>query len=62
SYTCRGAFAGLGSWQRYASHLAIDGIVRFTGACLLGLGFYLIAIVVEAVATPGGRNRNREGS
>ena len=37
SYVARGAFAGLGSWQRYGSHLAIDGLVRFAGACLLAL-------------------------
>lgn len=27
------------------------------GACLLGLGFYLISIMLEAVATPGGAGR-----
>lgn len=59
-----GAQNGLGS--RITSNIANSknaaGWAYVTGACLLGLGFYLIAIILEAVATPGGRNRNREGS
>lgn len=59
-----GAQNGLGS--RIASNIANSknavGWAYVTGACLLGLGFYVIAIVVEAAVSPGGRNRNREGS
>ena len=59
-----GAQNGLGS--RISSNIANSknaaGWAYVAGACLLGLGFYLIAIIMEAVATPGGRNRNREGS
>jgi len=31
------------------------------GACLLGLAFYLISILLESVATPGGGSTGREG-
>lgn len=59
-----GAQNGLGS--RIASNIANSknaaGWAYVVGACLLGLGFYVIAIVMEAVVSPGSRNRNREGS
>ena len=33
-----------------------------SGACLLGLAFYLVAVALERVATPGGvRSRGRDG-
>jgi hypothetical protein len=70
SYTCRGAFAGLGSWQRYGSHLAVDGVVRLAGACLLALAgsdstlayaaVVVVGLAVSVVVTvPGRRSRRR---
>lgn len=39
------------------------GWAYVVGACLLGLAFYLISIIMETVATPGGAGaRNRAGS
>lgn len=60
-----GAQTGLGS--RISSNIANSknaaGWAYVFGACLLGLTFYLLAIVLESVATPGGRaHRNRAGS
>ena len=60
-----GAQNGLGS--RITSNIANSknavGWAYVLGACLLGMAFYLISIVVEAVVTPGGAGqRNREGS
>lgn len=37
SYIARGRFAGLGAWRRYGCHLAIDGLVRFAGVCMLAV-------------------------
>ena len=53
SYTCRGAFAGLASWQRYGSHLAVDGVVRLGGACLLALAGSDSALAYAAVVVVG---------
>jgi NitT/TauT family transport system permease protein len=58
-----GSQNGLGS--RITSNLATskkaDGWAYVVGACLLGLAFYLISIIMEAVATPGGGgDRSRE--
>jgi O-antigen/teichoic acid export membrane protein len=71
SYTCRGAFAGLGSWQRYGTHLALDGLVRFAGACLLALSgsdtvlpyaaVIVVGLVVSTVATVPGAPRPAAG-
>lgn len=60
-----GAQTGLGS--RITSNIANSknaaGWAYVFGACLLGLAFFIIAIVLESVATPGGRaNRNRDSS
>lgn len=60
-----GAQNGLGN--RISSNIANTkmavGWAYVVGACLLGLGFYIISIVMEAVATPGGAgNRNRDGA
>ena len=60
-----GAQTGLGS--RITSNIANSknaaAWAYVFGACLLGLTFYLLATMLESVATPGGRsNRSREGS
>ena len=60
-----GAQNGLGS--RISSNIANSknavGWAYVLGACLLGLAFYVISIVMEAIATPGGAvQRNRAGS
>ncbi|HEY7627362.1 MAG TPA: ABC transporter permease subunit [Ilumatobacteraceae bacterium] len=60
-----GAQNGLGS--RITSNIATSknavGWAYVLGACVLGLAFYLISIVMEAVATPGGAaQRNRAGA
>jgi NitT/TauT family transport system permease protein len=60
-----GSQNGLGS--RIVSNIAISknaaAWAYVLGACLLGLTFYLIAVAMESVATPGGvGNRSREGS
>lgn len=60
-----GAQNGLGN--RISSNIANSknavGWAYVVGACLLGLGFYVISIIMEAVATPGGAgNRNRDGA
>ncbi len=60
-----GAQNGLGN--RISSNIANSknaaGWAYVFGACLLGLGFYIISITLERLATPGGRaNRNRAGS
>jgi len=57
SYICRGVFAGLASWPLYGAHLAIDGLVRFGGACLLALAGvdtalpYAVVVVVGLLAS-----------
>ena len=71
SYTCRGAFAGLGSWPRYGAHLAIDGVVRFGGACVLALSgadtalpyavVVVVGLVVSLLATVPGAPRPAAG-
>ncbi|MGB8858165.1 MAG: ABC transporter permease subunit [Ilumatobacteraceae bacterium] len=59
-----GSQNGLGS--RITSNIANSknavGWAYVVGACILGLAFYLIAIVAEAAVTPGGRHHQREGS
>jgi NitT/TauT family transport system permease protein len=55
---------GLG--QRISSNISNSknaaGWAYVAGACLLGLGFYIIANVLERVATPGGTHRQRAGA
>jgi len=58
-----GSQNGLGN--RISSNIANSknalGWAYVVGACLLGLAFYVIAVVLEAVATPGGAaHRERE--
>ena len=60
-----GAQNGLGN--RITSNIVNSknavGWAYVAGACLLGLGFYFIANLLERVATPGGAaNRHREGA
>jgi NitT/TauT family transport system permease protein len=60
-----GSQNGLGS--RIVSNIAISANATawayVLAACLLGLAFYLVAIMLEAVATPGGAgSRDRERS
>jgi NitT/TauT family transport system permease protein len=60
-----GSQNGLGS--RIVSNIAISknatAWAYVLGACLLGLAFYLTAVVLERVATPGGMgNRERAGA
>jgi len=60
-----GAQNGLGS--RITSNIANSknavGWAYVLGACLLGLAFYVISIVLEVIVTPGGvGHRNREGA
>ncbi|CAB4363826.1 unannotated protein [freshwater metagenome] len=60
-----GAQNGLGN--RISSNISNSknavGWAYVAGACLLGLGFYVISIAMEAVATPGGAGqRNRDDS
>ena len=57
-----GAQNGLGN--RITSNIANSknaaGWAYVAGACLLGLGFYIIANVLERVATPGGAAHRRQ--
>ena len=60
-----GSQNGLGS--RIVSNISISknaaAWAYVLGACLLGLTFYLIAVALEGVATPGGAgSRSRDGS
>lgn len=53
SYFARGTFAGLGAWRRYGAHLAVDGLVRFGGACALALSDSESAAAYAAVVVVG---------
>ncbi len=59
-----GAQNGLGS--RITSNIANSknalGWAYVVGACLLGLGFYAVTLIVETAARPGADPRTREGS
>ena len=58
-----GSQNGLGS--RIVSNIAMSNNAAawayVLGACLLGLAFYLVALVLERVATPGGVERSGAG-